>query len=408
MKSVNIIIQARITSNRLKQKVLKKIDGKTIIEIMISRLKFSKFYNSIIFAIPSNKENLKLYKFLKKKGVNVQKGKENNVLDRYYQIAKKNKVKNIIRLTSDCPLIDYKIVERLAHSFFKKKLNHITTSSNFAEGLDCEMFDFNTLKKIHKKAKLKSEKEHVTLFIKNNKKMFKTGKLKSKFNNSKYRFTLDEVNDFTVIKKIIKKFPQITKDGYVSSEKIVNFLKKNKKINKINSSIIRNEGLLRSYKKDGLKVLFLSQLKKKVGTSNTIRLINYAQLLSHKEYSKNLLVNTDNKNCFKYLDTEDFDNKKLIYNKNFSYLNNYVINYIKKNNIKVLVADLFFRDNLNNNQVSNFYELIKQNCNVKIISIGDFRNNNLNVDFLIIPQHIRNYKKFNFTNIIEQTLSYEI
>ena len=60
MKSANIIIQARITSNRLKQKVLKKISGKTIIEIMISRLKLSKFYNSIIVAIPSNKENLKL------------------------------------------------------------------------------------------------------------------------------------------------------------------------------------------------------------------------------------------------------------------------------------------------------------------------------------------------------------
>ena len=229
---------------------------------MISRLKLSKFYNSIIVAIPSNKENLKLYKFLKKKGINVQTGKENNVLDRYYQIAKKNKVKNIIRLTSDCPLVDYKIVEKLARSFFKKKLNHMTTSSNFAEGLDCEIFDFNTLKKIHKKAKLKSEKEHVTLFIRNNKKMFKTGKLESKFNQSKYRFTLDERNDLTVIKKIIKKFPQIIKERYVSSEKIVNYLKTNK-INKNNSNIIRNEGLLRSYKRDGVKFYFYLNLKKK-------------------------------------------------------------------------------------------------------------------------------------------------
>ena len=142
MSSAAIILQARITSSRLKNKVLKKINGKTIIEIMISRLKFSRFYNSIIVAIPNNKKNLHLYEFLKKKGINVQKGSENNVLDRYYQIAKKNKIKNIIRLTSDCPLVDYKIVERLSQSFFKKKLNHITTSSNFAEGLDCEMFDF--------------------------------------------------------------------------------------------------------------------------------------------------------------------------------------------------------------------------------------------------------------------------
>ena len=112
MSSAAIILQARITSSRLKNKVLKKINGKTIIEIMISRLKFSRFYNSIIVAIPNNKKNLHLYEFLKKKGINVQKGSENNVLDRYYQIAKKNKIKNIIRLTSDCPLVDYKIVER--------------------------------------------------------------------------------------------------------------------------------------------------------------------------------------------------------------------------------------------------------------------------------------------------------
>ena len=394
MSSAAIILQARITSSRLKNKVLKKINGKTIIEIMISRLKFSRFYNSIIVAIPNNKKNLHLYEFLKKKGINVQKGSENNVLDRYYQIAKKNKIKNIIRLTSDCPLVDYKIVERLSQSFFKKKLNHITTSSNFAEGLDCEMFDFNTLKKIHKKAKLKSEKEHVTLFIKNNKKIFKTDKIEPKFNQSKYRFTLDESNDFIVIKKIIKKFPQITKNEYISSEKIVNFLEKNKKINQINSNIIRNEGLLKSYKKDGIKILFLSQLKKKIGTGNTIRLINYAKLLNLKEYSMNLLVNTDNKKCFKHLDIKNFDNRKFIYNKTFSNLSEYVINYIKKNNIKILVADLFFKDNLYNNQISNFYKLVKQNCNVKIISVGDFRSDNLNTDFLIIPQHtLRNINK---------------
>ncbi len=387
MNSATIIVQARVTSNRLKNKVLKKINGKTIIEIMISRLKLSKFYKSIIVAIPKNKKNSKLYKFLKKKGINVQTGQENNVLDRYYQIAKKNKIKNIIRLTSDCPLIDYKIIDRLSQRFFKNKLNHISTSSSFAEGLDCEMFDFNTLKKIHKKAKLKSEKEHVTLFIRNNKKMFKSEKLKSKFDQSKYRFTLDEKNDLTVIKKIIQKFPQITKSKYVSSEKIINFLKKNKKIYKINSNIIRNEGLLKSYKKDGIKVLFLSQLKKEIGTGNTIRLINYAKLLHSKEYSINLLINSDNKNCLKYLDTKNFIKKKLIFNKSFSNFKENVINYIKKNNIRILVADLFFRDNLYNNQVGEFYKVIKQNCNVKIISVGDFRNKNLNADFTLIPQH---------------------
>ena len=132
------------------------------------------------------------------------------------------------------------------------------------------------------------------------------------------------------------------------------------KIYKINSNIIRNEGLLKSYKKDGIKILFLSQLKKEIGTGNTIRLINYAKLLHSKEYSINLLINSDNKNCLKYLDTKIFINKKVIFNKNFSNFKENVINYIKKNNIRILVADLFFRDNLYNNQVGEFYEFVKK------------------------------------------------
>ena len=89
MSAATIILQARITSKRLRNKVLKKIKGKTIIEIMIERLKFSKFYKGLIIAIPKSKKNEKLYDFLRSKGLNVQTGDENNVLKRYYSIAKK-------------------------------------------------------------------------------------------------------------------------------------------------------------------------------------------------------------------------------------------------------------------------------------------------------------------------------
>ena len=98
---------------------------------MIERLKFSKFYKGLIIAIPKNKKNKKLYDFLRSKGLNVQTGDENNVLKRYYSIAKKNKIKNIIRLTSDCPLIDYKIIDKVANKFFKEKLDHVCTDKSF-------------------------------------------------------------------------------------------------------------------------------------------------------------------------------------------------------------------------------------------------------------------------------------
>ncbi len=399
MSTATIILQARITSNRLRNKVLKKIKGKTLIEIMIERLKFSKFYKGLIIAIPNNKKNKKLYNFLKNKGFNVQTGDENNVLKRYYMIAKKNKIKNIIRLTSDCPLIDYKIIDKVADRFFKKKLDHVCTDKSFAEGLDCEIFSFQTLNKIFKNAKFKSEKEHVTLYIRNNSKMFKTDKLKNNQNHSNYRFTLDEKKDFQVIKKIINKFPSIIKNKYLPSEKIINFLKENNNIYKINSNITRNEGLLNSYKSEGLKILFLTQLNKQIGTGNTVRLINYSNLLNQRKYLKNIFIKTDNKSNLKFLNLDRFKDVKFYLKDNFEDFKLNVIKYIIKNNIKILFIDLFNKKNLYTNEINNFCIEIKNKCNVKIISIGDFRNQSLAVDYLIVPQFLKNKSIKNKDNI---------
>ena len=113
MNNLHIIIQARLTSSRLPNKILKKIKNKTIIEIMMLRLKKFKYYKNIIIAIPDTKKNDILNNFLKKKGFNVERGNEANVLMRFYNIARKYKMKNIMRLTSDCPLIDFKICNKL-------------------------------------------------------------------------------------------------------------------------------------------------------------------------------------------------------------------------------------------------------------------------------------------------------
>ncbi len=249
-KPIDAIIQARITSSRFPGKVLRKIGSKTVLEIMYDRLRFSKIINKIIFAIPNNKKNKKLLEFLKLKKYEYFKGSEKNVLKRYYHTAKKFNSKNIMRLTSDCPLIDYKICDKLIKTFRNKKIDHIYTGLSYAEGLDVEILSFNSLKKIYKNAKTNLEKEHATYYIKRNPKQFTSLKVENKKNFSKFRFTLDEKKDFRVIKEIIKKFPQILKKKYVASNKIINFLKKNKKVFQINSQIIRNEGLLKSLKNE--------------------------------------------------------------------------------------------------------------------------------------------------------------
>ena len=116
------IIQARQTSKRFPNKVIKKISKNTLIEILIKRLKKSKKINKIIFAIPKNKNQNKLRIKLKQKKIEFFEGSENNVLDRYYKAALKYQPKYIVRITADCPLIDYRIVDKIINICIKKKI----------------------------------------------------------------------------------------------------------------------------------------------------------------------------------------------------------------------------------------------------------------------------------------------
>jgi len=393
MERTSIVIQARLGSTRLKNKILKKINGKTIIEIMMDRLSFSKYSKNIILAIPNNKENKNLYFFLKKKGFNVQIGDEQNVLKRFYTIAKKNNLKNIVRLTSDCPFIDYKIIELMAKKFFKKKLDYISISKKFAEGLDCEMINFKSLKKIYKRAKFKSEKEHVTLYIKNHRNEFKTDELATKKDNSNIRITLDEKKDLIVIKKIIKNFPKILKKKYISSSKIINFLNKNKNISNINSKIVRNLGLFKSYENECINILFISQLMKKTGTGNTVRLINYSNLINNKKFKKFFIINSDSRNIITYLKIKNCKKIQITNKLNLNTFKNVIIEFIQKNNIKIIFADLLTSKNLYKAETDQLFKYIKDNCNVRIISIGDYRYKSLNSDLTIIPQFFNEKRK---------------
>ena len=113
------IVQARQTSKRLPNKVLKKINQFSIIEIIVKRLKKLNLVNDIIVAIPDNKMNDKLSKHLIEKKIKIFRGSEENVLDRYYQAAKKNKADVIVRITADCPFVDIKIIENGLKIFVK-------------------------------------------------------------------------------------------------------------------------------------------------------------------------------------------------------------------------------------------------------------------------------------------------
>ena len=238
-KKITAIVQCRLTSSRFPNKIIEKIDNKTLINILIDRLKSSSLIDNIVLAIPNNKENEILKKFVKK-GVKIFKGKEDDVLDRYYKAAKKYKADIIIRICGDCPLIDPGVVDKITSYYLNNDFDYVsnTIKPTYPDGLDVEVFNFETLKKIWKEAKSKQDREHVTRF------MLKKSKFKKKnsfYKNdlSNLRLTIDEKIDLAQVKKIYNK---LKKTKIFGINEIDALYKKDPGIFDLNKNIKRNEG----------------------------------------------------------------------------------------------------------------------------------------------------------------------
>ena len=253
MKKVIAIIQARLASARLPGKVLKTVEQKSMIEYMIEQLYVSKYIEKIVFAIPSNDGNLELKNHLIELGVEYFEGPEENVLERFYQTALKVKADKVMRLTADCPLIDSELCDDLIYFHHQNNYDYCYLSEKFAEGLDCEVMNTSCLKVAYENASSCSQKEHVTLFFHENPQLFSIGVLNNLRDDSEYRITLDEPEDFEVIKVIIENLKE--KNRPIGFLEIKDFLDKNKNMKQFNSHIMRNEGLLNSLEQDKKKVL---------------------------------------------------------------------------------------------------------------------------------------------------------
>jgi spore coat polysaccharide biosynthesis protein SpsF len=246
-----LITQARIGSTRLPGKVLLKINGQELLKIHLERLKRCRLVDEIIVATTINTEDDDIEKICDEDAVLSFRGSEYDVLDRFYQCCKKIKPVWVVRVTSDCPLIDPDLIDAVIAC---AQINDVDYCSNvlienFPDGQDVEVFKFSALEVAWKDAKLHSEREHVTPYIRNNTD-FKGGNLFSALNFpcayefSDIRMTVDEPMDFELVTKLIDDLG-ISQSWLVYTRHIM----KNH-LYKINHTIIRNEGLIKSLKND--------------------------------------------------------------------------------------------------------------------------------------------------------------
>ena len=207
-----LIIQARSGSKRLKNKVFLKLHKDiSILDLILKRVSNSKLVDKIILAVP-RKDKKKFDKVNLKNPINIFYGSEKNVLKRYFEAAKKINPLNIVRITSDCPFIDSRLIDKVLkiHSTLK---NHYTSTDNrsFPDGQDIEVFTYRSFKKVYSLCKKSDQKEHVTRFYYETN-FFKTYILKSKKNYSNIRITIDYPSDLIYLRMLYKKL--LYKDNF--------------------------------------------------------------------------------------------------------------------------------------------------------------------------------------------------
>jgi spore coat polysaccharide biosynthesis protein SpsF len=238
MQEVLIIIQARINSTRLPGKVMLPALGKSLLYRIIERIRLSKFSN-IIVATTTEAEDKVIIEECQKHQIPVFCGHPTDLLDRHYQIAKKLNAQYVVKIPSDCPLIDPQIIDKVIDYFLAAYPQYDYVSNlhppTYPDGNDVEIMSFTTLEIAWQKAVKNFEREHTTPYIWENPDIFKIGNViweEGKNYAMSHRFTLDYPEDYEFIKTVYEKlYPQNPSFGL---KDILNLLEKEPDIYEIN------------------------------------------------------------------------------------------------------------------------------------------------------------------------------
>lgn len=233
-----VIIQARLSSTRLPGKVLKKVLDKPLLWYLVERVKKAKEINNVVIATTTNEVDGPIVEFAKTNGIDFFRGSETDVLDRYYKAALEFRADIIVRVTSDCPLIDPKVIDDTVRLYKNSKVQYAANTvppetSKYPDGSDVEVFGIDALKRAYEESKDPLDREHVTFYFWRHDNGFKTAQLDHHNNYSKYRFTVDYPEDLDVIEFIIKELKKRNNLGHV--DEIVEILDANPKIKAKNS-----------------------------------------------------------------------------------------------------------------------------------------------------------------------------
>lgn len=236
VESFGIIVQARMSSTRLPGKVLKSIQGIPLLGYQLQRLKKSGL--KIVVATTLNPEDQKIVDLCNELNVATFRGSELDVLGRFAEAAKQNQILGVIRANADCPFLDGQLIRETVekyHSIFGPGV-YISNSHqrSYPKGFDFEIFSGVDLEVMNCEAKLEFEREHVTPFIwKSHPERFKTIHVVRSQDDSQFRITVDQQEDFDLIEDLIVNF----KAHLLPAEEITQILKQNPRLSAYNAHV---------------------------------------------------------------------------------------------------------------------------------------------------------------------------
>jgi spore coat polysaccharide biosynthesis protein SpsF len=247
---VVVILQARMSSSRLPGKVLKLILGEPMLLRQVERIMRARHVDALVIATSNDPSDDAIEEICFNKGLRCFRGSLDDVLDRFYYAAASISTEHVVRLTGDCPLADPQLIDKVIS--FHLQGGHDYTSNTieptYPDGLDVEVLRFSCLKEAWEEASLPSQREHVTPFIYQQPLRYKIGNHKNKVDLSSLRWTVDEPLDFELITQIYEALYPINPE--FTTNDILSFLDQHSELKTLNTHFERNEGFLKSLKKD--------------------------------------------------------------------------------------------------------------------------------------------------------------
>lgn len=237
------IVQARMTSRRLPGKILLPLGKYTVLELVVERLRQSHQVDEVLVATSADASDDAVENECKRIGVRLFRGSLNDVLDRYVQASRQVPSSLVVRITADCPLIDPDVVDEVVLAALAGGWDYGGLGGEFPDGLDCECIRPEALVRASELSTLRSDREHVTPFMKRNPEIFRCGEVRLFDGLGHVRWTLDEPADYNLLVAMCSAL-DIELIGARTAD-FLSVLRDRPELANINAAIVRNEGYLR-------------------------------------------------------------------------------------------------------------------------------------------------------------------